>query len=1472
MSINAQPFSPTFKLVGNLSDSQILVYDASENAFVNATNTGAGGSTGLTSVLNTGTGEGIGQATGSALELKSLVAGTNLTITDNGSALVIDASVPSTSFSGTNLGTGTGIYKQNNASNELEFKSISVGAGLTLTEANDTLNIECTISTTGFLQATNNLSDIGNVVDARTNLDVYSKAESDAKYLRIDASTAPTVDNQFDLGSSTNRFNDIYAETFQGTALLADNLTVQGSSSGDVLTWNGSTWVASAPAGGGGGGGGGVAQTLSYSNNTLSISGGNSVTITPYVDLDPYVRLDQSSIPTLDNQFDIGSPTKRYQDVYAESFQGTAVLADNLTISGTAGQILTYNGSTWVAADNAGAGGGGGGGGTPQTLTLTGSQIAISGGNNIDIGPLVNGDYNNLANKPTIPADVSDLTDTTNLLSDSQSLSLSGTNISISGGNSVDLAGLFTNTDNQTLSWNSANNYLTISNGNYVDLSALAGGGGASNITDLGDVDTSSAGHTPTNGQALVWSQAMGHWMPGDVFDGDYNSLSNQPTIPANQTLLLSGTDLSISGGNSVSLAGISGTSAWSGITGTPTTIAGYGITDAFDGDYNNLTNKPTLFSGAYADLTGKPTIPADVSDLTDTTSLLGGGSQSLSLSGTQLSISGGNTVDFAGMFTDTDNQTLSFNTGTNILTIANGNTVDLSTLAGGSTVSTIDDLSDVAVTGTSNGQFLVYNNTSGEWENQTVNIFDGDYTNLTNKPTLFSGSYTDLTNKPTIPANLGDLANVSSSAPSTGHVLKWSGSEWAPAADSTATGGSGISLTDLSSGVGLSYNNVTGQFALNASIGDLLDVNTSGIASGQILKWNGSAFVAGDDNVLQDTDSLPEGSANLYYTDARFDARFNGKTTDNLVEGTTNKYYSDAQVDARLQTQLQAGTGINITVGAGGVLTIDSTGAATSYTDADARSAISLSTGPASGNGSLSYNSTSGAFTFAPADLSNYSTFDGDYNSLTNRPSIVTLGNLSATNAAASGGGALTYDSGTGTFTFTPPDLSNYSTFDGNYNNLTNKPTSDDIAEGSTNLYYTDARADTRATLRIGAANLSALNDVNNATPTDGQVLTWDNAGSYWKPATVSGGGGGSYGDSDVESYMGQFDFHILPDTTETYDIGSASKKIRHLFLSDNSLYIGSNQLTTSGTALMFNSADVQDWSNIKNKPTIPADIDDLTDNSNLLGGTTYSAGTGLQLNTNTFSLNANLSDLQNVSSTAPSPNEVLKWNGSEWAPATDGGTANLSSNSIGELNDVNISGIASGNFLSWDGTKFVATAPSAADLTNESITELQDVSTDTPNNGDVLTWDSSTSAYKPSAPASGGGGGSGGTATERFKLNYSTAGQLSSISNTSSGVSATILSATGGDVEITFSGHSYPPAGILIYGYVRTTNEYAIMPLNKDIGTRKVAAGGSPGSPTAFGSLGSSTLTLTLREADTGASRSFGTDTHAWVVFTMI
>ena len=69
----------------------------------------------------------------------------------------------------------------------------------------------------------------------------------------------------------------------------------------------------------------------------------------------------------------------------------------------------------------------------------------------------------------------------------------------------------------------------------------------------------------------------------------------------------------------------------------------------------------------------------------------------------------------------------------------------------------------------------------------------------IQNKPTLFSGAYNDLTGKPTIPTNLSDLSDVSSTAPNNNEVLKWNGSNWAPATDGGGGGGSTtfIGLTD---------------------------------------------------------------------------------------------------------------------------------------------------------------------------------------------------------------------------------------------------------------------------------------------------------------------------------------------------------------------------------------------------------------------------------------------------------------------------------------------------------------------------------------------------------------------------------------------------------------------------------------------------------------------------------------------------
>lgn len=54
---------------------------------------------------------------------------------------------------------------------------------------------------------------------------------------------------------------------------------------------------------------------------------------------------------------------------------------------------------------------------------------------------------------------------------------------------------------------------------------------------------------------------------------------------------------------------------------------------------------------------------------------------------------------------------------------------------------------------------------------------------------------------------------------------------------------------------------------------------------------------------VVLDTDDISEGTTNFYYTEARFNSSFSGKSTTDLSEGT-NLYYTDARFDTRLGTK----------------------------------------------------------------------------------------------------------------------------------------------------------------------------------------------------------------------------------------------------------------------------------------------------------------------------------------------------------------------------------------------------------------------------------------------------------------------------------------------------------------------------------------------------------------------------------------
>jgi hypothetical protein len=125
---------------------------------------------------------------------------------------------------------------------------------------------------------------------------------------------------------------------------------------------------------------------------------------------------------------------------------------------------------------------------------------------------------------------------------------------------------------------------------------------------------------------------------------------------------------------------------------------------------------------------------------------------------------------------------------------------------------------------------------TSGQISNWDTSYNWGDHSTV--------GYVTSLT--------INDLADVNAGGPSTGQVLKWSGTEWNAAADLTAAGGSGIGLTDLSvtvNSVGvstLSYNNATGVFAYTppnltgyATTSSIVGFITSGALTGFITGVN---------------------------------------------------------------------------------------------------------------------------------------------------------------------------------------------------------------------------------------------------------------------------------------------------------------------------------------------------------------------------------------------------------------------------------------------------------------------------------------------------------------------------------------------------------------------------------------------------------------------------------------------------------
>ena len=226
-----------------------------------------------------------------------------------------------------------------------------------------------------------------------------------------------------------------------------------------------------------------------------------------------------------------------------------------------------------------------------QTLSIVGNTLSISNGNSVDLDTVL------------------------------QNLSLAGSVLSLTEGNSVDLDGLFNDYVSNSNLTTSLNNYYTKSevddliptpfSGDYTDLTNTP------TIPDVtaflteqqiddkigsyvteAELQTELTNYQPTIDLSDYYTKTEVDGLIPVTFSGDYNDLTNKPTIPSlagyATEAFVTQQIANVNGGGDVDLSGY--------VTTVDLNNAIAGIS-TFSGDYDDLTNKPTI-----PDITGLAT------------------------------------------------------------------------------------------------------------------------------------------------------------------------------------------------------------------------------------------------------------------------------------------------------------------------------------------------------------------------------------------------------------------------------------------------------------------------------------------------------------------------------------------------------------------------------------------------------------------------------------------------------------------------------------------------------------------------------------------------------------------------------------------------------------------------------------------------------------------------------------------------
>ena len=350
---------------------------------------------------------------------------------------------------------------------------------------------------------------------------------------------SPVLDDTFTDGTTTWKWN--------GTAWIVDSGAVAAANVDQFKTVAGDTG----------------STTANSPTDTLTIAGGTNLTSSvtgDIVTLDVTGSLgdpDQNLFATINS--DAGNVTAdSTTDAITVAGAGsvsTGISGKTLTITGStpslsiddltdvdttnttpvAGNVLKWDGSKWSPGTDATTGGAG-----TDADTLDGQDSIY----------FLN--YNNLQNTPSIPTDVSDLTDTTTLLFDGVFGSLTSKPTTIAGYGITDAVVNFADLGTKP---------TTISGYGITDALSTS-----SNLSALADVDTTA----PATGQALVWDGDS--WGPDTVsggggdpdqnlwyqFNGDAGSLTANSTTDT--MTVAGGTNISTSASNDTITINFTGT------------------------------------------------------------------------------------------------------------------------------------------------------------------------------------------------------------------------------------------------------------------------------------------------------------------------------------------------------------------------------------------------------------------------------------------------------------------------------------------------------------------------------------------------------------------------------------------------------------------------------------------------------------------------------------------------------------------------------------------------------------------------------------------------------------------------------------------------------------------------------------------------------------------------------------------------